>query len=430
MQESEVLELKRELTSNIVKEIVAFLNTKSGTILIGVEDDGTIVGLNDIKKDEEALANMIRTDIEPSAVLFVSINSEKFEDKEYLVVQVSKGTEVYYVANKGALKGVYTRVGTTSAACSQDVIKDLLIKSKAITFEKIISPNQELSFNYAKDIFKQYDIDILDEHMQKTLHLRDLNGSFNNLAKLISDQNESIIKVAVYKDESKRNFVDKKTFGGSVFEIYFKVLDYLKLNSSTYGIIEGSVRKDIEEYPTIVLRELLLNSIVHRKYELSIANFINIYKDSGKIEFLSAGGLYSITLLDALAGVSSCRNPLLQAIFMRLNLVESLGSGLRRCSKIYEDNQLNIEIEALPSSFRVTIPKFEMPNAKKDSFDKDKSKLLIINYLKEHNYATRKELESLINKEKVTLVTYLNELIDNNDIEKIGSGKNTKYKIK
>ena len=62
-QESETIELKRELTKNIKKEIVAFANTKGGTIYIGIDDDGNIIGLKNINSDIEALSSMIHDGI-------------------------------------------------------------------------------------------------------------------------------------------------------------------------------------------------------------------------------------------------------------------------------------------------------------------------------------------------------------------------------
>lgn len=80
-------------------------------------------------------------------------------------------------------------------------------------------------------------------------------------------------------------------------------------------MIENTIRKDIEEYPEFVLREILLNSLIHRDYYTITSKIVNIYKDDG-VEFISYGPLYGgITIKDILASLSATRNPNLQTIF-------------------------------------------------------------------------------------------------------------------
>lgn len=71
--ESETIELKQELNKNIKKEIVAFANTKGGTIYIGVSDNGDILGLNNIDKDVESLSCMIKEGIVNDLVPYCNI---------------------------------------------------------------------------------------------------------------------------------------------------------------------------------------------------------------------------------------------------------------------------------------------------------------------------------------------------------------------
>lgn len=65
--ENNNLEFKRELTDSIVKEIIAFCNTNGGTIILGYDDNGKVVGLNNAKADLDRLSSKINDSIEPSA---------------------------------------------------------------------------------------------------------------------------------------------------------------------------------------------------------------------------------------------------------------------------------------------------------------------------------------------------------------------------
>ena len=313
MRENETVEFKQELTNTIENEVIAFLNSYGGTIYIGYDDNGYLVGLKDAKANELSLANKIKNNITPDASLFVSIEIKSEDSLEYILIKVSKGTDVYYLSNKGLYEGTYVRSGTTTILASKEGIKNLIMRSNNITFETSISANQDLTFNYASKEFLEKNININDKAIQQSLYLRNKEG-FTNLALLISDQNPFSIKVAVYPSERKKEFLDRQEFTGSIFEIYENVTKYLKLNSPVYGIIIGLKREDTESFPNDILREAVLNSIIHRDYSLFNSNIINIYQDSG-IEILNVGGIYGdLNIESIISGISSSRNPHLQAI--------------------------------------------------------------------------------------------------------------------
>ena len=64
--ESEILELKEKYTDVICKEIVSFLNASGGMIVIGVKDDGTVVGVDKIDETFKKISDIITTQIEPN----------------------------------------------------------------------------------------------------------------------------------------------------------------------------------------------------------------------------------------------------------------------------------------------------------------------------------------------------------------------------
>ena len=422
MQENENVEFKKMFTENIYKEIVAFLNTCGGTIYIGYNDAGDLVGLNDAKKIEEHISVGITQKISPDCSVFVTIDNNSINGLDYIVINVSKGISVYSLKDKGILKGTYIRNGSCSIPASEETVKQMIIKNSNLTFETSVSINQDLTFNYIKESFDEVGIDVSNKNIMKNLSMLDKQDKYTNLALLLSDQNPYTLKIAIYESVAKSNFLDRKEFSGSLLEIYDKTLDYLKLNSATYGLIDGTIRKDIEEYPEFIIREILLNSLIHRDYSTLTSNIINIYKNDS-IEFISYGSLYgNITIADALAGLSTSRNPHLQSIFMRLKRVEAIGSGLRRVSSYYKTRNLELIIEALPSSFVVRLPRITMDNILAEGDDK-----IILDYLNKTHEITRKKAEELIGKEKTTTANLLNKMLDNKIIKKVGNGPNTKY---
>lgn len=426
MLENEMSEFKRDYTENIYKEIVAFLNSYSGTIYIGYDDNGDLLGLENVKQIEEKISNEVGQRIFPDCTVFVSINAQTFDNKDYIVINVSKGLNVYYLKDKSILKGTYVRKGSCSIPATDETIKQMLLKNSNLSFETSVSIVQNLTFNYITNAFKEINIDINEDNIKRSLKMCDSNNKYTNLALLLSDQNPFTIKVAVYETFNKTNFLDRKEFSGSILELYDKTLEYLKVNSLTYGLIENTIRKDIEEYPEFVLREILLNSLIHRDYSTITSNIVNIYKDDG-VEFISYGPLYGdITIKDILAGLSATRNPNLQTIFLRLKRVEAIGSGLRRVDSYYKSRKLNLVIEPLPSAFRVKLPRITLATASdiEDDFK------VILEYINLNKSITRKEAEKLINKEKTSVTAILSKMVNQKIIDKIGNGPSTKYVLK
>lgn len=422
MQENENIEFKELYTENIYKEIVAFLNSGSGTIYIGYNDNGELIGLENVKETEEKISNGIRGKIVPDCSVFVSINNATLDNKDYIIINVSKGVNIYSLKDKGIIKGTYIRNGSCSMPATEETVKQMIIKNSNITFETSVANNQNLTFNYIREAFMGINIDINNKNIMKNLFMLDNNGNYTNLALLLSDQSPYTVKVATYQSVNKTNFLDRKEFGGSLLEVYDKTLSYLKINSATYGLIDSSIREDIEEYPEFILREIILNSLIHRDYSVLTSNIINIYKDDS-IEFISYGSLYgNITIEDVLAGLSTSRNPHLQSIFMRLKRVEAIGSGLRRVNSYYKSKNLDFLVKALPSSFVVRLPRITIDKiSAKDDYK------IIIDYLDKNGEITRKQAERLLNKEKTTTSNVLSKMISDKIIKKIGKGPNTKY---
>ena len=421
IKENNNLEFKRELTPSIIKEIIAFANTTGGTIILGYDDNGKIVGLKNAKEDLDRLSSKINDSIEPSVNFLVSSRIEIEEDKEIIIVEVLRGTNnPYYIKSKGmTTDGVFVRLGATVQHATKETIKEMIIESSGVSFEKNISINQDLTFTYANKVFKNKDISFGDVE-KRNLGIINLDNKYTNLGLLISDQCPYSIKVARYKDNTKTEFLDSKEFSEqSILSQLENIYEYLMMNNRVSSKIDGMERIDEYDYPKNSLREMLCNIITHRNYEINGSNLIHIFSD--KIEFLSLGGLVSgLTIEDIKLGSSSSRNPNLVNIFHRLNFVEAYGTGIPRMYEEYKTSTTNPEIKVAPNSFLVILPKLNLKN----------EYMLIIDYLKQNIQGTRESFEKILNLGKSATINVLNEMIEREIIEKIGFSKNVVYKLK
>ena len=178
-------------------------------------------------------------------------------------------------------------------------------------------------------------------------------------------------------------------------------------------------RIDSYDFPLESVREILLNSIGHRDYEIPGSNLVHIFTD--RIEFLSLGGLVKgLTIEDIKLGTSSSRNPKLISVFHRLGLVEAYGSGIPRMLELYKNSKKIPEIKVAPNSFLVTLPKLSI----KDEYKK------ILEHLEKKFVITRDEVEKILGIKKNASVDLLNEMVARNLIIKEGKSRNIIYKLK
>ena len=98
--ESEKLELKEKYTDIICKEIVSFLNGNGGTILIGVRDDGTVVGVDKIDETLRKISDIITTQIEPNPQDEISSELRFEEGKIIIILNINKGRKHIYCQKK------------------------------------------------------------------------------------------------------------------------------------------------------------------------------------------------------------------------------------------------------------------------------------------------------------------------------------------
>ena len=431
-REDQETELKVELTKDIKKEIVAFANTNNGTIYIGIDDNGKIIGLKQAEKDLEALSGMIREGIKSDLTLYTKIYIERVEDKDIIIVKVSEApNKPYYLSDKGLKSsGVYLRHGNVSVQANEEVIKKLLIESNSNSFENNVSNIQDLHFEYLKNIFKNHNIEI-DDNKFKALNIVNLNNEYTNLGLLLSDECPYSIKCAIFNGTNKLEFRDRKEFTGSVLKQVNDTFEYLDLYNKTKGKIVGLERIDTKDYPEYALRESLLNAVIHRDYNFTGSILVSLFDDH--FEITSLGGLVKgISIEDLYNGVSESRNPNLANIFYRLKYVESFGTGIGRIIESYKEYDKEPLILNTKNTFKVTL--YNVNYIKENNIKILPTNLTqeeqIIEYLKKNSKINRLIVESLLDVSKTRANDILNKMINDNILIQTGTGKNIHYVLK
>ena len=381
--ESEFVELKSEVVSDLCKEIIAFANTKGGTLYIGVQDDGTVVGIANADKVTLQINNMIRDSIKPDVTMFVHYETQEIDGKQIIAVAVQKGTDrPYYLGSKGLKpSGVYVRSGTAADPATDTAIRKMIKETDGDCFEDMRSLEQNLTFESANAQFAKCHVPFDGPKMQ-TLGFTSPDGIYSNVAFLLSDQCSSTIKAATFAGTDKSNFQDRREFSGSLF-------------------------RQMDDASTL----------------------ISVYDD--RIEFVSVGGLPDgIALDDIMLGLSVCRNPKLAAIFYRLKLIEAYGTGIPKIMKAYDGNERKPEIEVTGNAFKIMIPNRNIRVKETAAvFGSPKSEeAKILSFIETNGKIVRSDVDVLLDVSQATANRILKRMVKEGLIYQDGSGRNTKYK--
>ena len=441
--ENETLEYKRQYTPDIKKEVVAFANTAGGTIYIGVDDNGTPVGVQDPDAVVQQLTNALRDGIRPDVTMFTRIAIQDVGGCPVVAVTVSTGTRrPYYLTDRGLRpSGVYVRQGASSAPASEDAIRQMIRLTDGDSYENGRSLIQELTFHTFESEMQQRHL-FCGPAQYQTLGILAADGLYTNLGLLVSDQCQHSIKLAVFQGTGKLLFKDRKEFGGSIFQQLNEAYQAIDFYNGTRASFEGLLRKDERDYPMEAVREALLNAVVHRDYSFSGSISINLYQD--RLELISLGGLVpGFSLEAALMGASQPRNGKLTALFYRMDL-EAYGTGLGKILNCYVGLPVQPSFESVEGAFRVVLPNIHAASTQEEARSVKKSRVehtsesatltaseqKALQAIRQAGQVSRRELESLLGVGTTRTVVLLKRLVELDKVQKIGNGKNTRYQCK
>ncbi|QSX05597.1 putative DNA binding domain-containing protein [Sedimentibacter sp. zth1] len=426
LYESETVELKEIYTFDLKKEIVAFANTNGGTIYIGVQDSGEIIGVNDADLVMQQISNSLRDSIRPDVSMFTNIELLQEKKKFFIKLTVSQGTKKpYYLSDKGLKPtGVYVRSGTTSAPASEDAIRMMIKMTDGDSFEANRSLVQELTFNRLEEELQKRGLEFTEVQM-KNLGILSSDNIYTNMGLLVSDQCKHSIKFAIFQGTDKLVFKDRKELTGSLFAQLTNAYKTIDFYNGTKATFHDLLRTDERDYPEDAVREALLNAIVHRDYSFSGSTFINLYSD--RLEIISLGGLVSgLSLEAAMLGASQPRNEKFAALFYRMKLIEAYGTGISKIISCYKGLAVQPKFENVEGAFRVVLPN---THAQELSAENEKY-LAILGLFENQKEITRSDVEQALGSGTTHAINMLKEMQEKELITKVGSGRLTRYVVK
>ena len=262
MRETRILEFKETITNTFLETVSAFSNYDGGEILFGVDDDGNIKGLSNVKQACLDIENKINDNISPQPNYTLEIQNSE----QTIKLSVKSGLQKPYLYKSKA----YKRNDTSTIEVDTLEFSRLVLEGKNIRFEELPCKDQKLSFEILQNNLKEkIQIETFNRDTLKTLNLYDDVNGFNNAAGLLADKNH-FPGIDIVKFGENISVIQKRiTFENtSVLDIYEKALSVFR-DYYQYEVIQGADRKMVEKIPEVAFREAIANALIHALSESS-----------------------------------------------------------------------------------------------------------------------------------------------------------------
>ena len=357
--ENSGVEFKRDdlRTQDLAKVLVAFSNLAGGMVLLGVEDDGSVSGLARPEL-EEWVMSVCRDKIRPAIIPFFEIIREVEKGKDVAVVRVTRGYDVHALWHNTSNKYLI-RVGTQCREASQEELARLFQQKGSIRAE--LQPVsgatvKHLDLRRLRDYFtriRQQDVPSeKDEEAWQSLLVNteimtEEGVTVGGMLLFGTTPNRFLphagIDAVAYQGTEKDYAAQERTSlrgpmtpllseKEEIVEngIVEQALDFIRRNTLAGAELEGGRRIEKPVYPSEVLREGIVNALVHRNYLLTSTDIeLAIYSD--RLEIISPGRLPNgITPERMRAGTRAARNQLLKDVMRDYGYLEHMGMGVPR----------------------------------------------------------------------------------------------------
>lgn len=351
-------------TSELSREICAFANTTGGILLIGVDDDNEIQGVELDNRTRSRIHQSIG-EISPELTTF-RVYEVDVDGKNIVVIEVDASAQRPHFYSGAA----YVRSGpNTEKITSADRLRDLFQTSTRVYFDELPCPQFSVRKHLDPEMFKLFrgiaaiSPGVSDDQVMDNLRLKSTDGSVKAGAVLFFGKNPEAlfeqcgIHCVRFNGTDKRHIEDSKLYQGPLYLQFRLAMQWIRqyMNIKYEIETEGSgPRKEVWGIPETVFREALINALSHRDYYEQGAH-ITMECFDDRVEISNPGGLVSSIPPREFGKRSLSRNPLIFGLFERMRMVERIGSGIIRMRELMEEAGLSAPEFQLEGMFVVTL---------------------------------------------------------------------------
>ena len=340
--EDSTMEFKREMPhrDNMADEIAAFANAQGGMILIGVDDNREIVGIELQKLDnvEKTVVEICNDSIEPTVLIFTE--KLRIDDKNILKIDVSRSLFVHKTSN-----GYFTRKETCKKEMSTQQLARLFhIRSQPRTtpFDNLpVYTTHKTTLReslYQRFITEDASEDVIEDLLLKRTLLvqegREIRASVAGVLMCHDAPDDflynSFIQAVYYSSKEKdANYqIDAKDFKGPLDQQIIDAFKFVQKHN------EVSARKEIGridqlQYSMRAVFEAIVNAVVHRDYSKGSSK-IRLFMFADRLELYSPGALANTVTIEKLPYSQATRNELLSRLLSEITLDDDVESQVKR----------------------------------------------------------------------------------------------------
>ena len=438
--EGQTLEFKRQWTDRALEDLAAFANTDGGTLLLGIRDDGEIVGARADDRELQRMANLI------AAHLGITPSIRVLEMQRLPVVEIRSEPAPGLVPYNGRY---LRRVGTTNRDFSpNELARHILTRSgrswdslpSEWTLEEIDPEALRRFARLARARLPYFD----PSHPEQSLrNLNLLEGErLKNAGVLLFGKRpqrlfpQAQVRIGLFRGTE---ILDSHDFTGTLwdqldgamarFRQVLKVRFDIQVEEPS---LEGLQRKEVWEYPLEALREAVVNALIHRDYTYPADIQIRLEED--RLEVWSPGELPPPLTPEALYGPHSSvlRNPLIAQAFYFAGVIERWGTGTTRIIRLCREQGLpEPDFANWQGGFRVTFLQDPYTPERLRKLGLSERQIKAVLYVKEHGKITNTKYQEITGVRKRQASNDLKNLEERGILVKKGTtGKGTFYVLK
>jgi len=339
--ESKTLEYKRDLSSaeRVVRALVAFANSSGGSLVVGVADDHSVLGVGDPMVEENRLANLVMNAISP--LLVPEIETIVVAEKPLLVAKVyPAGRRPFHVTAEGGNTGVYVRLGSSNVQADEWTIAELRRQAEGSGFDQLPNHNDKLGLDdeAIRRALPDRDAESVKSVLQLTTEDQGVVVSTNGGVLLFGKDRERLFPDAwVYcgrfRGQDGLDLTDMQELYANLLELPDLVEEFLKKHAFRGADLSEWKRKDDWSVPLDIIREAVINALIHSDYGQRGGPIrVAFYDDHVYVE--SLGGLLpGMTVESMRSGASRVRNQVIARVFREAGMIEQWGYGVQRMFK-------------------------------------------------------------------------------------------------
>ncbi len=431
-------EWKEIWRSEYLKTVSAFYNTAGGRFIIGRRDDGTFVGVRDVKGTLKSISDSIQNTLGITA----DVHAQLFDDQLCIVVIVPKGrSKIDYDGR------FYKRVGNTTQTIKREELKDIIADERGIFWmdESSGMTSEVLS---ADAIRRFVEMGKNVDRIPKSIEPSDIVAVLQRYGLLCDDGTVTIAAVLLFSENPRRfNHGAYLKIGGfdekgvlrreNIVEAPLILVPDLAVDilfdsyvPSTFTY-EGVFRKVVHAYPKDAIRELVVNAVVHMNYCLEEPVTVAVYPK--RVEIFDHGALPDGWTVETLTGkhVSVLRNKTLANVFHDAGYVENWAQGITKVMESCESNgnplpEFSFELGGLSVTVSSSVPQqedIEETIVPSETFVPNERQKLILRCISSNPFITINEIVDVTGIPRSTVKNNVNKMVDAGIIRREGSKK-------